>query len=307
MKYARSVAMATEVNLDEMRTLLELHYDDIHVQSYRNKTRPKRKRDYKLQNSVLRCSRTQNNERLSLPATFKSIFLKPEHESNPKKLAEFRNLLTRLAQGEATLLLTREDADAVAESLEANRASTLSNELGSAVKGIPEGALVQTPAVPKGRRSVADDRALLADRVRESDAIVVLTRPFTNNAVKPLLDKFGCAIVKTTKSLKAIANESNIADPDIFDNLLIVLWDVLFTQKSLDWTRRGFGNTSASDSLEYARWFIKGLCVGSTTIFDGICSMCGTLLHGDPNRNQNGHECNRSYSRHVETTKTFLH
>ena len=36
----------------------------------------------------------------------------------------------------------------------------------------------------------------------------------------------------------------------------------------------------ADETPEIARWFMKGQSIGSKPIFDGICSMCGTLLHG---------------------------
>ena len=54
-------------------------------------------------------------------------------------------------------------------------------------------------------------------------------------------------------------------------------------------------NLSSNEALELARWWLKGQSVGSKPLFDGICSMCGTLLHdlsnghrGDPvNRDGN--------------------
>ena len=47
--------------------------------------------------------------------------------------------------------------------------------------------------------------------------------------------------------------------------------------------------------MELARWWLKGQSAGSKPLFDGFCSMCGTLLHdlsnghrGDPvNRDGN--------------------
>ena len=67
--------------------------------------------------------------------------------------------------------------------------------------------------------------------------------------------------------------------------MLIVLWDALFLSQSEDWCRRGVANTKADETLELARWFLRGQKVGSTPIFNGICSQCGTLLHGDINKN----------------------
>ena len=50
--------------------------------------------------------------------------------------------------------------------------------------------------------------------------------------------------------------------------------------QSVQWTEDGVANLASDEALELARWFLRGQSIGSKPIFDGICAMCGTLLHG---------------------------
>ena len=60
----------------------------------------------------------------------------------------------------------------------------------------------------------------------------------------------------------------------------LCLVDALFLKQSERWSNAGVSNLKVDETPELARWFLRGRDVGSKHIFDGICAMCGTLLHG---------------------------
>ena len=59
------------------------------------------------------------------------------------------------------------------------------------------------------------------------------------------------------------------------------LWDVLCLAEASEWSDRRLDNLPAWETLELARWFLRGQAVGQKPLFDGLCGMCGALLHGD--------------------------
>ena len=68
--------------------------------------------------------------------------------------------------------------------------------------------------------------------------------------------------------------------PEILDRMLLCLFDALFLKQSERWSKAGVANLKVDETPELARWFLRGHQVGAKPIFDGICAMCGTLLHG---------------------------
>ena len=74
--------------------------------------------------------------------------------------------------------------------------------------------------------------------------------------------------------------EQGLAKENLLDKMLLCLYDALFLKQAEEWSNRGVSNVPADETPELAKWFMKGQAVGSKPIFDGICSMCGTLLHG---------------------------
>ena len=69
------------------------------------------------------------------------------------------------------------------------------------------------------------------------------------------------------------------------DRLLLSLWDALFLNQAQKWTNAGDDNLTADEALELGRWFLRGQTVGIKPIFEGICAMCGALLHGTVGQN----------------------
>ena len=66
-----AVMMASEVHIDEMRTLLELHYDEVHtaewLRTHDTKRVPARVSEYKVFQRVAQLHRQRLNQQLSLP------------------------------------------------------------------------------------------------------------------------------------------------------------------------------------------------------------------------------------------------
>ena len=115
-----------------MRTLLELHYDELHVKKYLEKVRkaPTRKSEYKVFHSVAQAHRKKLCQHVELPPRVKDIFQSPADENSWEKLQEFRVVLLELLQGhEYYVVQTQAEADAIAQSIE-ERASRIPGEVG---------------------------------------------------------------------------------------------------------------------------------------------------------------------------------
>ena len=94
------VANASEVHIDEMRTLLEYHYDECHEESWRlahlgadTKQAPKRKSDFKVFRSVLDKKHQRKTKQIALPDNIKSILRKPPDEQSWEKLEAVRHAI----------------------------------------------------------------------------------------------------------------------------------------------------------------------------------------------------------------------
>ena len=93
------------------------------------------------------------------------------------------------------------------------------------------------------------------------------------------MDVFSRSLFADEKSLEQLAQEQGLSIEETLDRLLLSLWDALFLTQCEGWTADNVANLSSDEALELARWWLKGQSVGSKPLFDGICSMCGTLLH----------------------------
>ena len=279
-RWQRAVQMATEIHLDEMRTLLELHYDEIHLERWKHRSKvPARGSEYMVFPAVAQAHRKKLNQKLSLPKPVKVILQEPADEADWRKLEELRKAILAIAQGEEEVSLTEDEAAAVADSIERND-SCFPDEVGDGCKLAP-GTRVIVDVSQQGGPRVEKVRRRTAAVIKTRETVRVLTKPLWTERA-PLLDKFGVAMAKS--GIKAVAREWDLTIEDVFDRMLIVLWDALFLAQSEDWSRRGLANTPADETLELARWFLRGQKVGAKPLFDGICSYCGTLLHGDINK-----------------------
>ena len=216
--YARAVTLASEIHLDEMKTLLEMHYDTVHLEAFKSKKTVGRKSEYKVFNTVAQSHRKPLNQRTTLPQEFKRIFRSPADEGNWNRLSEFKDLLLRIAQGETQIIITAEQANKLANAIGTKEDNDNLNEIEKGIiPGVPEGSRITSPALVGEHLKSSSRKKQFADRVRNEGDIIVLTRPFESKN-KPLVDNFVIEIASDTtwKKLKKSPNPE-----PTFDKMLI--------------------------------------------------------------------------------------
>ena len=301
-RWQQAVRMASEVHIDEMRTLLELHYDDVHLERWterENKRAPVRKGEYKVFASVAHARRKQLNQRLALPKSVKDILRTPEDELRWEKLEQLRRCIMRIVQGEMLVDLDPDELKAVAVAVERSDSTLFADEVGPGSK-LPQGTRVQVdvgsesqesrPSQGRGRATeLRSRRATVVASIREVEegSLCVLMRPLWTERAPPMDDM--AKAMDSDKTMRRIAKDwpagAALSIEETLDRMLLVLWDGLFLAQAEAWTSSGVANLSSDETLELARWFLRGQKVGSKPIFDGICAQCGTLLHGTQNQN----------------------
>ena len=202
--YARAVALASEIHLDEMKTLLEMHYDTVHLEAFKSKKTVGRKSELKVFNAVAQSHRKPLNQRTTLPQEFKRIFRSPADEGNWNRISEFKDLLLRTAQGETQIIITAEQANKLANAIETKEDNdNLTDIKKDIIPGVPGGSCITSPALVGKNRKSSSGKKQLADRVRNSSEISVLARPLGSKN-KPLVDDFVIEMAKdaTWKELK---------------------------------------------------------------------------------------------------------
>ena len=77
-----AVKIASWIHIDEMRTLLEIHYDDVHFARWKRKDgkAPLRKGEHTVLNKVAQAYRSRLCQRLVLPKVVKDILRRPGDE-----------------------------------------------------------------------------------------------------------------------------------------------------------------------------------------------------------------------------------
>ena len=190
------------------RTLLEIHYDQVHLERHiaLGKGQKKRTSEYKVFTTVAQSYRMKLCQRVELPEYIKSIFRCPAHEDDWKKLEEARLAIVRCIQGEKDLVETDEaEALELVSALERSSSVHPDELVGHDI--FPDGSrLVVEP--PPSDLSVAEQRAMVCDAVVKSvgRTLTVRTRPLSMN---PPLDGFAKAIVDpqiTANEIEAISN-----------------------------------------------------------------------------------------------------
>ena len=264
-----------------MRTLLELHYDAIHFQRWKEKNgkAPLRRSEYHVFNTTVNAHRKKMCQRLTLPKDVKSILQIPRDEENLHKLEELRKVILREIEGEEYFFVDNQgQAESIADAVVKCPRETFVDEVGVAC------------CLPSGSRVLLDgefsSKAEVAAAVRQirNDWITVLMRPYETPR-SPLVDEFG----KNLRD-KTIADlEAEWTRPQIMDRLLLCLFDALWLKQSDRWSKAGVANLNVDETPELAKWFLHGMNVGAKPIFDGICSMCGALLYGEINQRSANH------------------
>ena len=127
----KSVRQASAVIIDDMRTLLEIHYDDVHVERWRQThghdegRPPQRKGAYKVFESVVHSRRKKLNQGVALPESVTDIFQRPEDELSLHKLDKLRKATYKVVEGERDVILAnKDDIEKVASAVEASESNS---------------------------------------------------------------------------------------------------------------------------------------------------------------------------------------
>jgi len=203
-----------------------------------------------------------------------------------------RDAVCLAAQGECKVVFdNRDDINALAEAIRTYGSKHFADEVGAGSTILPQGARVQIE-VPSRLKSVPAQRKYVAKRIlrlQEGECLHVLMRPVGTDRAPPL-DPFGKELFrqdpknKSRRTLKQLAQSESLSKEKALDKLLLVLFDALLLSQAEDWTSRGVANLTADETYELARWFALGQNVAKNPIYDGICAMCGALLHGIQNK-----------------------
>ena len=158
-KFQQAIAQANEVAVNDMRTLLNLHYDAQHELCYR-KQRPTEVHVYR---AVAASVRARLNQTLTLPSSVRELLRSPEDEASWPQLEKLRLAVVAAAVREETVeLLEEEEAEALACAIENAAASAAPGTVGSYPAGavghrvasrLPSGARVLPEQFPGRRRS----------------------------------------------------------------------------------------------------------------------------------------------------------
>jgi len=277
--WKKACRIAEWIHIDEMRSLLELWYDQRHFNEWKDKhgkVKP-RKGEYKVYNAVAMAHRKRLCSRLQLPKVIKEIFQRPSDEDDWEKLEVFRRALVRILEGEEWAQIDREEARAIAMAVKQCTRGEFPDEVGKGCS-LPEGARLQLEGGPKMEQEV-----IAALNGMDEGWLCFLSRPFGTKRA-PLVDTFGLSLFGD-KAVGEIASEQSLSAPQCFDRMLLCLFDALFLAQSEAWSNRGVANMPSDEPFEIAKYFMRGQSVGAKPLFDGLCSQCGTLLHGAVNHN----------------------
>ena len=281
--WKETVRIAGWVQIDELRTLLEIHYDQIHLERYLSlgKTGQKRRTsEYKVFGCVAQAHRLKLCQRIELPDSLKAIFRCPDHENKWEKLEEARLAIARCVLGERDVEIESEaDVADLVRALE--RSCSVHPDTLCGHETFPDGSRVVAEQ-PPGGLTVAEQRAMICSAMEHSvgRTITVRTRPLSMN---PPLDTFAKAVVDPSMTVQLLSVSARFGVPtreSILDKLLLVCFDALFLDSCLTWTERGVSNLHCSETLPLAKYFIRGLSVGDAPLFKGMCAYCGRLVTG---------------------------
>ena len=285
--WAKAVHTASLIHIDEMRTLLEMHYDDAHFEKYREqeaKKLPKRKTEHNVFKKAISLHRKRLCQRIDLPEHVKAVLRTPDDENCWSRLEMLRGAVARTTLGERSVeVIDEEMASSIADALERSRqgrcVKAFVDEVGPGSPYVPEGSrLLITVKGGPSRRSFVENRSAIATAVRKmaGKTLPVHTRPVGTIRTPPM-DDFAMALLRNPKDLtlqKAAAEEGLKTKADTLDRMLLCLFDALFLDQCETWSERGVSNLPADETPELARYFIKGLNVGTKPIFDAMRFSC---------------------------------
>lgn len=268
---------------------MEINYDACHVADWRakydetKKRLPERKGDFKVFRSVIEGHRRKPNQRIQLPARVRALLRKPADESSWKKLEDLRQAVVAEIQCERQLHFSSLELEDLRESIRTNtsRQRCFTDEVGrfnraEGLEPVPKGSRILLPSSKTGTYDEVMDQL---STTKELEPLRIQLRPLRTKREQSL-DEFGQKICFSEELIERIAVSEGMSQSECLDRLLLVLWDALMLTMCEAWTRGKVANLHACEAPQIARYFGLGLQVGSTPLFDGICSMCGALLGG---------------------------
>jgi len=277
---------ANEVILDEMRTLLELHYDDVAGECLRGK----RRKQKNIFASAAYAHRHRLNQKIILPTRVKDILRKPADEENWGKLRLLCEAVRcEVERIEDVYLNSERDVEELARAVEKCTSARYGDEVGDGFKAVPEGSrlIVDIDHDDREAHEVRLEVAALVRMVEPGSAVAARLRPMGTMRQSPL-DKPGMHLMQRKQCGKTvwyrapfIRFESYVeerAAPDIRDALLVQLWAALFLTACEHWSEGGYSNTSATDAMELGFWFYRGGEIGKEPLFGGICVRDSVLI-----------------------------
>ena len=101
------VVVPSRLHIDEMRTLLELNYDAVHLQRWKDEQgkAPMRRSEFHVFHSPITAHRKRLCQRLTLPKDVKALLKIPKHEDDLSKLEDLRLVVLREIEGDDYVLL----------------------------------------------------------------------------------------------------------------------------------------------------------------------------------------------------------
>ena len=259
-----------------MHTLLQIHYDNVHFEQWKDGhlSGQKRKSEWRVLGSTVNAHRKPLCQTFTLPESVRQVLRTPADEANLEKLEQLREAILREMEGPDRIFIeSPEHAESIARALETASGTVFLDELGEDCADLPAGCRI----VLDHEACSKVEAAAQIRNLQPNQFMDVLMRPFGTVRAPPL-DDFG---KKLRRKRVAELVEKNWKLPEILDRMLLCLYDALLLESSDRWSRAGVANLKVDETPEIARWFNEGIRVGSKPIFDGICSMCAALLYGD--------------------------
>ena len=169
--------------------------------------------------------------------------------------------------------------------------STPYNSIGAGTSWIPAGSLllldeedashIHATVYKEARRDYLVEQVR---RTRPGTEIRVLTRPLYHRSLSPPDDYFLKFLANQRMSLKECGRRAKPQPTDgtqaVLDHMLLTLWDALFLDDCIRWTKQQVTNLTVDRTLTMARYFLMGLEVGKEPLFTGLCAMCANVLYG---------------------------
>ena len=257
-KLCEVASQARDVHIDQMRVLLEMHYDETHKHRWIEQRRQglrcgraTRSKEKQIMRAVLDYHHSERTDLIKLPQEIKDIFQEPSNENDWQKLTEFRKVLLEFLEG-ATLveLPDAATAQALADTIRACEDNVAQGLLsadichaGTSKVLIPRGAKIVLPSSfgnLGAKRAKRDHLAAYVEELVRPGAnrrVKILMWPVSSDLAPPILDDLG-KVLFGKQTLRVIACQwqpEELCQEELLDRMLLLLWRALFRKKSETW------------------------------------------------------------------------